>query len=91
MSVEGKEGATVRNALYFDVRIEAVEAVCQEVTVGIHSKPSCRHPSEHYLNYFHMYLVSILLNERVLLTSSASVIQVFCMRSSMIAMTMYLP
>lgn len=28
MSVERKEGATVRNALDFDVRIEAVEAVC---------------------------------------------------------------
>ena len=50
MSVEGKEGATVRNAFDFDVRIEAVEAVCQEVTVGIHSKPSCRHPCEHYLD-----------------------------------------
>ena len=50
MSVEGKERATVRDTLDFDVRIEAVEAVCQEVTVGIHSKPSCRHPCEHYLD-----------------------------------------
>ena len=57
MSVEGKERATVRDTLYFDVRIEAVEAVCQEVTVGIHSKPSCRHPCEHHLDYFHMFLV----------------------------------
>lgn len=40
MSVERKEGATVRNALDFDVRIEAVEAVSQEVTFGIHSQPS---------------------------------------------------
>ena len=55
MSVEWKERATVRNAFDFDVRIEAVEAVCQEVTVGIHSKPSCRHPREHHLNYFRMY------------------------------------
>ena len=55
MSVEGKEGATVRNALDFDVRIEAVEAVCHEVTVGIYSKSSCRHSCEHHLDYFHIF------------------------------------
>ena len=61
MSVEWKERATVRDALDFDVRIEAVEAVCQEVTVGIHSKPSCRNPCEHYLDYGHIIFISIFL------------------------------
>ena len=38
MSVERIKRATIRDALDFDVRIVTVEAVCQEVTIGIHSK-----------------------------------------------------
>ena len=65
MSVERIKRATIRDALDFDVRIVTVEAVCQEVTISIHSKATSWHPCQHHLEDGHSIIaadVSIIIN-----------------------------